>query len=163
MSIDIIRPKPLFSIVLLPKSFFSSHVSHFVNLSSFPVQKVFIFLQSVSDFVHVPMLLHQARRINRMSHFVLIHCHVTPKSKKTSITVDDTSGVVNVKVTAPPAKGKANKAVLDSLADKLRVSSSKLSIQSGATSRTKVVRFQTDSDPSTFLAQVRYLFTSIFR
>jgi uncharacterized protein (TIGR00251 family) len=95
---------------------------------------------------------------------VLLNCHVTPKSKSPSITVDDTSGVaiVNVKVSAPPDKGKANKAVLESLADKLRVKSSKLSIQSGATSRSKVVQLETDADLPTILARIRYfLLTAI--
>ena len=105
------------------------------------------------------MLLHQVRRLNRMNH-VLLNCHVTPKSKTPSITVDDTSGVpiVNVKVLAPPDKGKANKAVLEALADKLRVKSSKLSIQSGATSRSKVVQLETDADLSTILSRIRYFY-----
>ena len=92
----------------------------------------------------------------KLNH-VLLNCHVTPKSKKPSVTLDDSQdpAVINVKVSAPPDKGKANKAVLGALADKLRVSSSKLSIQSGATSRTKVVRLETDSDISTILAQIR--------
>lgn len=93
-----------------------------------------------------------------MNH-VLLNCHVTPKSKTPSISVDDsindTLSVVHVRVSAPPDKGKANKAVLKSLADKLGVKPSKLSIQSGTTSRSKMVLLETDADLSTILAQIR--------
>jgi len=108
--------------------------------------------------------LHQVRRLNRMNH-VLLNCHVTPKSKTPSISVDDSINdtlsvvhVVNVRVSAPPDKGKANKAVLKSLADKLGVKPSKLSIQSGTTSRSKMVLLETDADLSTILAQIRYFY-----
>jgi len=142
------------SVLLLSELFFSSCYSYSSIFLLFSVQIVFF-----PPFRFCTcMLLHQVRRLNRMNH-VLLNCHVTPKSKTPSISVDDsindTLSVVHVRVSAPPDKGKANKAVLKSLADKLGVKPSKLSIQSGTTSRSKMVLLETDADLSTILAQIR--------
>ena len=46
---------------------------------------------------------------------------------------------LKIKLTAPPVDGKANKALVDFLAKKLRVSKSQLQIISGQTSREKQI------------------------
>ena len=53
---------------------------------------------------------------------------------------DDGSSVLRVRVTAPPDKGKANKAVIALLAKALSVPKSALTITAGETARLKTVR-----------------------
>ncbi len=51
-------------------------------------------------------------------------------------------GVLKVRVTAPPAKGKANTALTNLLADFLEVSRSGIKIVRGSTSRNKMVEVE---------------------
>ena len=51
-------------------------------------------------------------------------------------------GMVKVSLTAPPEKGKANKALCDLLARRLGISRSQVKILSGRTSRQKEVLFE---------------------
>ena len=64
---------------------------------------------------------------------------VHPRAKKNAIT-----GVVGdalrISVTAPPADGKANQAVIEFLADFFEIPRSSVTIASGDTSRLKVIR-----------------------
>ena len=48
-------------------------------------------------------------------------------------------GVLNVKIAAPPIKGKANQELIRFLSEVLGVSKSKLTIVKGLTDRTKVI------------------------
>jgi uncharacterized protein (TIGR00251 family) len=67
-----------------------------------------------------------------------IYLKVTPNASRTSIT-GETEGVLQVKVAAPPVKGKANRELLDFLSRILGVSRSAITIVKGGTSRNKVV------------------------
>ncbi len=63
---------------------------------------------------------------------------VTPKAKRTAIKQLDASHY-KVWVTAPPERGKANKAVMKLLADHFDIAQSKLELKTGGGSRDKII------------------------
>lgn len=67
-----------------------------------------------------------------------ITVRVQPNAKRNEV-VRFEDGILYIKVTAPPVKGKANTALLSFLSDILGVSQACLSIDKGATSRRKVI------------------------
>lgn len=67
-----------------------------------------------------------------------IHIKVIPNAKKVGITLE--GDILKVKVNAPAVDGKANKAVLQLLADYLNVKPRQLEIIKGEKSNEKVVR-----------------------
>ena len=67
----------------------------------------------------------------------MIELRVQPRAKKNEILVRD--GRLHVRVTAPPADGKANAAVCALLAKKLGVPKRAVEVRRGAASRDKVV------------------------
>ncbi|NNF80932.1 MAG: DUF167 domain-containing protein [Rhizobiales bacterium] len=75
---------------------------------------------------------------------LLLRVRVTPKSASNAVEGlnRQTDGTVSlqIRVTAQPDKGKANKAVIQTLARTLGLPKSQLAIASGATSRQKTVR-----------------------
>jgi uncharacterized protein len=64
---------------------------------------------------------------------------VIPRAKRNAVTKME-NGSLKVHVTAPPEDGRANEAVVETIAEWLGVKRRQVSIMSGATSRTKVVR-----------------------
>lgn len=74
---------------------------------------------------------------------VALSLRVTPKASRDEVTglytAADGAVSLAVKVTAPPDKGKANKAVIAVLAKALRLPKSAFALVSGETSRHKVV------------------------
>lgn len=80
---------------------------------------------------------------------VTVAIRVTPKAGRNRIEgiVADASGrlAVRVAVTAAPADGKANKAVITLLARTWNVPKSTVSIQSGQTGRNKILRITGDT------------------
>ncbi len=68
-----------------------------------------------------------------------IKVRVLPKSSRTEI-VGMEDGTYRVKLTAPPVEGKANKALIELLAKRLRVGKGRIDIVSGGRSRLKTVR-----------------------
>lgn len=68
-----------------------------------------------------------------------IRVKVVPRSSKNEI-VGKVSDVFRVKITAPPAEGKANKALQQLLAKKLGVPTRDVEIVSGERSRVKSIR-----------------------
>lgn len=48
-------------------------------------------------------------------------------------------GVLQIKITAPPVKGKANRELIKFLSDTLQVSQSQLTVEQGMTSKRKVI------------------------
>lgn len=74
---------------------------------------------------------------------VTLNLRVTPKASRDDVTglhtAADGTVALAVKVTAPPDKGKANKAVIAVLAKALRLPKSAFALVSGETSRHKVV------------------------
>ena len=75
---------------------------------------------------------------------LLLPVRVTPRSSRNEVvglhTAVDGSQAIAVKVTAPPDKGKANAAVIETVARAAGIPKSALAIVSGETSRNKVLR-----------------------
>ena len=69
---------------------------------------------------------------------VLVSIRVQPKASRDAI-VGEHDGALKVAVTAPPEKGKANKAVVELLAQKLGIPKSNIELVTGATSRDKTL------------------------
>lgn len=67
-----------------------------------------------------------------------IAVRVTPRSSRNRVALED--GGIRVWVTAPPAEGEANAAVLRTLAKSLGIAPSRLQIIRGETSRDKTIR-----------------------
>lgn len=74
-----------------------------------------------------------------------VSVRVTPGARSDSVTVSDTE--LCLKVTSPPVDGRANEAVIEYFDELLR-SASDVALVSGATSRSKVVRFTWVASPS---------------
>ena len=72
---------------------------------------------------------------------------VTPRASKNEIVEVLSDGTVKVHLTAPPVEGKANKALLDFLAEILDVPVSRMDIVAGTGGRDKLVSV-TDMDAS---------------
>ncbi len=69
---------------------------------------------------------------------VSIQVRVQPNAARNEV-VGFTDGVLQVRIAAPPVKGKANRELVDFLGHVLRVSKSRVAILRGHTSRNKVV------------------------
>ncbi|MBN1917446.1 MAG: YggU family protein [Verrucomicrobia bacterium] len=67
---------------------------------------------------------------------VIVKVRVQPKASRDAI-VGEYSGALKVSVTAPPDKGKANKAVVEVLARALGIAKSNVELTGGAASRGK--------------------------
>jgi uncharacterized protein (TIGR00251 family) len=80
----------------------------------------------------------------------IVTLRVTPRADRTEVVGRRTDGVIAVRVTAAPADGKANAAVIKAIADALGTRPSGLSLVSGHTGRDK--RVQVDSLTATELA-----------
>jgi uncharacterized protein (TIGR00251 family) len=75
---------------------------------------------------------------NKKSSNARLAVKVTPNAGRNQIAgLKD--GVLQVKIAAPPEKGKANKELTDFLAEKLGVKKSTISIIKGQTSRHKTI------------------------
>ncbi len=68
-----------------------------------------------------------------------LQLRVRPRSRRNTVELGD-AGLVTVRVTAAPERGKANKAVVALLAKTLGVPRSSVTLVRGLTSRDKVVR-----------------------
>ena len=69
---------------------------------------------------------------------VVLAVKVVPASSKSAIA-GELNGMLKIKISAPPEKGKANKCLIDFLAERLGVRKNAVSIVSGATSPVKKV------------------------
>lgn len=67
---------------------------------------------------------------------LVVTVRVTPRAKHNAIA-GVRNGMLEIRCTAPPADGKANKVVARALADYLDVAPSKVTLLRGRTSRTK--------------------------
>mgnify|MGYP000036670365 CR=1 FL=1 len=65
---------------------------------------------------------------------------VQPRASANEIVGFDEADRLKVRVTAPPADGKANAAVVELLSDKLGVPKSAITIERGDTARSKTIR-----------------------
>ncbi len=77
-----------------------------------------------------------------MTEAVVIAVRVTPRSGRDAIEGVDEHGELRLRVTAPPADGAANVAVVKLLAKALGVPRSAISIAGGASSRHKRLRVE---------------------
>ena len=78
---------------------------------------------------------------------VYISVHVTPKSGRDEVVgfEEGPQGeVLKVRITAPPADGKANKAVCKLIASELRIPKTAVDVASGASSRYKRIAIEAD-------------------
>ena len=89
------------------------------------------------------MKLRDAIR-RRLNDSVVLNIRVSPKAGANAIAglrkAADGAVALNIRVTQPPDKGKANKAVVALLAKQLGFAKSALSIVAGDTSRDKQIR-----------------------
>ncbi|MCL5109808.1 MAG: DUF167 domain-containing protein [Chloroflexi bacterium] len=74
---------------------------------------------------------------------------VQPRAKANDI-VGWEGGVLKVRLTAPPVEGKANKALVELLADKLRISKSAVTLVSGHGARNKVLEIEQMAEAEVF-------------
>ena len=72
---------------------------------------------------------------------ITLRIYVAPRASANKV-VGLHNGAVKIALTAPPVEGAANKALVEFLAKALGVSKGSISIQSGETSRSKVVRVE---------------------
>ena len=81
---------------------------------------------------------------------IALTLRVTPNASATRIEGierrDDGSTVLRIRVTAPPDRGKANKAVIALLAKTLSVPKSSVTLIAGETARHKRVRIEGDAE-----------------
>ena len=77
--------------------------------------------------------------IQKKDDGVIFEVKVQPGAAKNEI-VGVQGDVLKVKINAPPVKGKANKALISFLAEKLAVRKSEIEIMSGHTSKIKKIK-----------------------
>ena len=91
-----------------------------------------------------------------------LYVRVTPNASATRIegveTRDDGFEVLRIRVTAPPDKGKANKAVAALIASAFGIGKSKVAIVSGESARLKHLRL--DGPADALASKARNLFQS---
>jgi len=86
-------------------------------------------------------------------HGVAITIRVTPRAKKNQITEIMSDGTIKIHLTAPPLEGKANAALIEFLADILKVPRKNIEIVAGKRGRNKIVSIL-DMDPQTIQAHL---------
>lgn len=69
-----------------------------------------------------------------------VSIEVKPGAKKRSVVIDDVRGVIVVRTTAVPERGKANKDVVDILAEHFNVPKSNIALLRGGTSKRKLFK-----------------------
>lgn len=73
---------------------------------------------------------------------VRLTLHVQPKARANEIAGFDDANRLKVRVTAAPADGAANKAVVRLLSETLRIPKRAVTIERGHAARTKIVRIE---------------------
>lgn len=74
---------------------------------------------------------------------LIIEIKIVPQSGKSQLIVDK-SGILKCFVKAAPEKGKANKELIDIISKQLQIPKRNMLIISGATSRKKLIKIETD-------------------
>jgi len=80
-------------------------------------------------------------RATAASEAPLLHVRVQPRARRNEV-VGWQGDALQVRVTAPPADGEANRAVTDLLAGALGVAASRIALVRGAASRDKLFRIE---------------------
>ncbi len=78
--------------------------------------------------------------LRRTAKGLFLHVRATPNSGRNQIVGQSDDVALQVKVTAVPDKGKANLAVIETLAKNIGVAKSSFELVSGETNRNKVLR-----------------------
>ena len=78
--------------------------------------------------------------LKRTPKGLFLHIRATPKAGRNQITGRTDDSALQVKVTAVPDKGKANLAIIETLAKNMGVAKSSFELVSGETARNKVLR-----------------------
>lgn len=78
------------------------------------------------------------RKIQETPEGLWISIRVTPGAKRAEI-VGWKEGILRVKLVSPPEKGRANRELCELIADRLHVAKSRVTIESGETSRQKTL------------------------
>ena len=81
--------------------------------------------------------------LQEISDGILLTINVKPNSRQQELIIDTDENCATILVKSPPDKGKANKEIIKMLAKILDVSSSKITIVAGHTSRTKKIAIRT--------------------
>jgi uncharacterized protein len=68
-----------------------------------------------------------------------ISIHVTPRARKNAIIAINANGIVRIHLTSPPVDGKANRALINYLADVFGVKKTDIEIVAGHNGRDKIV------------------------
>ena len=79
--------------------------------------------------------------VNKDIQGIRLAIKVTPNASRNEIT-DFKDGVLQLKIAAPPLKGKANKEIIDFLSRVLGVKKSSIAIIRGLTSRNKIIAIE---------------------
>ena len=74
---------------------------------------------------------------------VIVRFQVQPRAKRNQIYGVRDDGVFRIRLTAPPVGGRANRALINFLADVLEIPRSQIVIVSGEKNREKLVGFKT--------------------
>lgn len=74
-----------------------------------------------------------------MDEFAVLRVRLTPKGGRNEV-IRREAGVLHVRVAAPPIDGAANRALVELLSSLLHVPKSRITFQSGETSREKTLR-----------------------
>ena len=75
-----------------------------------------------------------------MSDEIILTIFVKPSSKKAAITLQD--DIIQASLKSTPTKGKANKELIGLLAKTLNIQKSRIHIQRGYTSSTKILKIE---------------------
>lgn len=73
-----------------------------------------------------------------------VQVKVKPNSKKQAIE-ESADGSLTVHLKSPPVDGKANKELIELIAEKFNVPKSQIGIKSGLSSKNKLIEIDTDS------------------
>ena len=77
---------------------------------------------------------------------MILTVEVKPGAKQTQVVAWKDAGTVVIRVAAPASEGKANRALINFLAEQLSVSKSLVEIKRGAGSRVKHIAIPDDTD-----------------
>jgi uncharacterized protein (TIGR00251 family) len=80
----------------------------------------------------------EALKIVKKDGLLLFNVKVVPRSSKTQVA-GIYNGMIKIRLSAVPEKGKANEALIDFLSDKLNVPKAYVTITSGLTAKVKQV------------------------
>lgn len=79
--------------------------------------------------------------LRAVSGAIILNVHVMPRAHRNEV-VGVSGDAVRVRLTAPPVEGKANKVLVDFLAEELGIPRSSIEIVGGLSSRNKKVRLR---------------------